>query len=67
MSRSRATYTQSDIVRVFKAAAKAGVNVRVEIADGKMVVTARKPSEASLNGLNPNPWDEVLLEDHERY
>ena len=59
MSRARARYTEADVTRVLKAAAKAGVNVRVEIeADGKIVVTTGQASEA-LNGLNP--WDGVLV------
>jgi hypothetical protein len=57
MSRARARYTESDVRRVFSAAKKAGVNVRVEIAtDGKIVVFTAPSSEATES----NPWDKVL-------
>jgi hypothetical protein len=43
--------------RILSAAAKVGVNVRVEIAtDGKIVVVTGPSSEATAS----NPWDEVL-------
>jgi hypothetical protein len=67
MSRTRARCTQTEVTRILKAAAKAGVSVRVEIApDGKIIVISAKPSEVDANGSCTNPWDEVLLE-HEQH
>jgi hypothetical protein len=63
MSRTRARCTQTEYFRIFKAAAKAGVAVRLEIMDDRIVFTTTggKPDEAS-NGSNP--WDDVLGGDH---
>jgi hypothetical protein len=52
MSRGRARFTQSDAERLFKAAAKAGVNVRVEFrSDRSIVVTTDKPADLGGNEL----------------
>jgi hypothetical protein len=59
MSRGRAKFTQSDLTRIFKAAAKANVDVCIKIAtDGSITIANGMPGE--LNGDAANPWDEVL-------
>ena len=56
MPRGRARFTETDLTRIFKAAAKAGVEVCVKIApDGSITIAGGMPE---LNGANP--WDEVL-------
>jgi hypothetical protein len=54
-----ARYTEADVRRIFSAAAKAGLNVRIEITpDGKIVAIAKPPGgEPSA----ANPWDGVLV------
>jgi putative heme degradation protein len=48
-----------DLARIFKAAAKARVEVCVKIApDGSITIATGMPGE--LNGDTANPWDEVL-------
>lgn len=39
MSRSKSKFTQSDATRLFKAASRAGVDVRVELPDGTIIST----------------------------
>jgi hypothetical protein len=59
MSGGRAKFTESDLARIFKAAAKAHVDVRVKIAtDGTITIATGIPGE--LNGDAANPWDEVM-------
>jgi hypothetical protein len=59
MSKGRARFTESEIIRILKAAAKAKVDVRVKIApDGSITIAPGMPGE--LNGDAANPWDEVL-------
>jgi hypothetical protein len=58
MARGRARYTESDITRIFKAAAKANVDVCIKIAADGGITIATGPGE--LNGDAANPWDEVL-------
>jgi hypothetical protein len=59
MSRGRTRFTESDLARIFKAAAKAHVDVRVKIAtDGTIMIATGVLGE--LNGDVANPWDEVL-------
>lgn len=63
MSHGRAKFTEAEIGRILKAAARVGVGVRVEILpDGRLVVTSRKSDEAS-NDDAANPWDGVLEND----
>jgi hypothetical protein len=59
MSRARARYTETDVRRIFTAAAKAGISVRVQIAsDGTITVVTGPPGgEPSA----ANPWDRVLV------
>jgi hypothetical protein len=58
MSKGRARYTESDIVRILKAAAKARVDVRVTIdTDGSIMIATRKSNDA---GAHSNEWDEVF-------
>ena len=46
MSRGPAKFTQSDAERLFKAAARAGVKVRVEFrSDRTIIVTTDKPAD----------------------
>ena len=55
MSRGRAKFTQSDAERLFKAAAKAGINVRVEFrSDHSIVVTTDKSADLAIE---PRPFD----------
>ncbi len=55
----RARFTESEIIRVLKAAAKAKVDVCVKITpDGSITIAPGKLGE--LNGDAANPWDEVL-------
>jgi hypothetical protein len=59
MSKGRARFTQADLARIFKAAAKARVNVRVKFApDGSITIATGMPGK--LSGDPTNPWDEVL-------
>lgn len=60
MARAASKFREADIRRIFAAARKASVNVRVEIeTSGKLVVTTGgKASEAAE--VNSNPWDQVL-------
>ena len=60
MSKGRARYTESDIARILKAAAKAQVDVRVKIGtDGSIVIATRKPNELHTDA-HINEWDEVF-------
>ena len=64
MSRSNRIFTQGDITRALKAAAKAGLSVRRFEIDlsGRIVVEAGQP-EASLSSpanANANEWDGVV-------
>jgi hypothetical protein len=64
MSKRRARYTESDIARILKAAAKAHVDVCVKIdTDGSIMITTRKSNElhagAHINA-HINEWDEVF-------
>lgn len=59
VSRARAKFTELDLARIFRAAAKARVEVCVKIApDGSITIATGMPGE--LNGDIANPWDEVL-------
>jgi hypothetical protein len=59
MSRGRAKFTETELARIFKAAAKAHIDVRVKIAtDGTITIATGMPGE--LNGDAANPWDEFL-------
>jgi hypothetical protein len=50
MPRGRAKFTQSDAERLFKAAANAGVSVRVEFrSDRTIIVTTDKPADLTAN------------------
>jgi hypothetical protein len=50
MSRGRAKFTQSDAERLFKAAANAGVSVRVEFrSDRTIIVTTDKLADLTAN------------------
>ena len=62
MSRGPQTFRQTDVTRVLKAAAKAGVAVqRVEIdKTGKIVVVTATAQEADAEKSEKNEWDEVL-------
>lgn len=52
MSRGRARYTESDVTRILKAAAKVPVDVRVTIdtAGNIIIATNGKPCDANENG-----------------
>jgi hypothetical protein len=60
MSKRHAKYTESDIARILKAAAKAHVDVCVKIdTDGSIMITTRKSNELHA-GAHINEWDEVF-------
>jgi hypothetical protein len=62
MSRTAATFKQSDVTRVFKGAAAAGIahdQIEVEIAPGGRIIV-RPLSRAAETDKGANPWDEVL-------
>jgi hypothetical protein len=55
MARTRCPFTQEAMTRVFKAAAAAGVSVKIEIEDSKMIVsTGFAPTEVEPPSLPPN-------------
>ena len=59
MSRGPAKFTQSDAERLFKAAARAGVNVRVEFrSDRTIIATTGKPTD--LNDDLPSDSPEEI-------
>jgi hypothetical protein len=65
MSRARARYTEAEVTRILKAAAKAHVDVCVKIAtDGSITIATGMPGEPNSDGANP--WDEVLHDAAER-
>jgi hypothetical protein len=61
MSRGPRAFRRSDLIRALKAAKAAGVNVRVEIMGGKMVLetVGHCDGEAAMQG-SPNPWDKAI-------
>jgi hypothetical protein len=60
MSKGRARYTESDIARILKAAAKAHVDVRVKIdTDGSILIATRKSNELHASA-HINEWDEIF-------
>jgi len=67
MGHGKAKFTESDAGRIFKAARKAGVDVKVEFRpDGTIVATTGKTAliatahDNNESKTNSNPWDEVL-------
>jgi hypothetical protein len=56
MSSGQWPFKPTQLERVFKAAKKAGVAVRVEIEPGKIVATTLRDGETA-NGTDNNPWD----------
>jgi hypothetical protein len=53
---ARAVIRERDLERIFRAAKKADVSVRVEVEPaGKVVIIPMRPGAASDA---PNPWDE---------
>jgi hypothetical protein len=59
MSRRPATFRESDIRRVLRAARAEHVRVRIEIErDGRIVITTGKEATGAEPGSNE--WDEVL-------
>jgi hypothetical protein len=59
MSRGPAKFTQSDAERLFKAAAKAGVSVRVEFRSDRTIIatTAEVSKTPSDNQEDRNEWE----------
>jgi hypothetical protein len=58
LSRGRTRFTQSDVARILKAAAKAGVAVTIDISvDGSMRVSVGAKESDSTN-----PWNEAIAE-----
>jgi hypothetical protein len=65
MSRGRARFTESDIGRIMKAAARAGVSAAIDFAgDGRIarviINSSITAARASLGGVNP--WDDAIAE-----
>jgi hypothetical protein len=61
MSRGPAKFTQSDAERLFRAAANAGVSVRVEFrSDRTIIVTTDKPIGFKRNSALPSDWSEEI-------
>lgn len=61
MSRSPAAFKQSDVTRIYKGAAAAGLSpeqIEVEIAPGGRIIV--RPARAAEADNQKNPWDEVL-------
>jgi hypothetical protein len=60
MSRGRAKFTQSDAERLFKAAANAGVSVRVEFrSDRTIIVTTDKPADLTNDSVPSDASEEI--------
>lgn len=61
MSRGAQPFTQNDVTKALKGAAKAGLEVqRVEIERGKIVLVTGKPTDISTPPFPvENPWDNV--------
>jgi len=59
MSRGRAKFTQTDAERLFKAAANAGVSVRVEFRSDRTIIatTAEISKPPSENQEDRNEWE----------
>jgi hypothetical protein len=60
LSKASATFKQSDLTRVLKAAKAAGIKLaRVEVSqDGKIVMVPGEPEEAAIEaGAGANEWD----------
>jgi hypothetical protein len=61
MSRGPAKFTQSDAERLFKAAARAGVKVRVEFrSDRSIIATTDKPTDLDDNDDLPSDSPEEI-------
>jgi hypothetical protein len=61
MSRAPRTFKQTDVTRMVKAVAAAGVEIaRVEVdRGGKIVIIAGKPGEAIDTANGENEWDRL--------
>jgi hypothetical protein len=58
MTRGASMFKQSDLTRALRAAAKAGVAVRIEFEDGKPVVIMENGKRVCA--ATDNEWDEVF-------
>jgi hypothetical protein len=58
MSRGAHSFTQSDLTKAMKAAAKSGVNWRIEIVPGKIIMVPGAPASAP-DTKDDNEWDSV--------
>jgi hypothetical protein len=60
LARGPSRLKERDLTKAFKAAKKAGINVRIDVAvDGKLSIVPVETEDA----MKPNPWDEVLDQD----
>lgn len=59
MPRARARFTESDVSRVLRAAAKAHIDVRVRIEPNGAITIATGKAAETVNGNCENEWDEV--------
>jgi hypothetical protein len=56
MSRGRARFTEADVARILKAAAKAGTSVSIEFSSGEIArVTAASSIAAMMTSSGGNP------------
>jgi hypothetical protein len=60
MPRTKGKFTQSDATRLFKAAKKADVDVRIELPDGTVIATIGKVDTARTS--EPMSADDLLHE-----
>ena len=62
MSRAKYSFKESDVTRAFRAAQKAGVDVKVEVDIERrcMSIIPIKPVESDTAATVDNPWDNVF-------
>ena len=60
MSRRGARLTQSEYDRICKAAAKSGLDARIEYPDGTVLTIMGKVTESGNDNNNNNEWDQVF-------
>jgi hypothetical protein len=60
MPRSTAKITQAEMARIFKAARKAGVNVRVEIREGAIITTTMGETASAATAEEPLSAEDEL-------
>jgi len=56
-NKKRSTFRKADVKRAFQAAKMAGVNVRIEISDGKITLI---PDDGATDAAPPKPIDDWM-------